>query len=491
MRVVVIGAGPTGIYSAKLLVENKIEVILLDAGRRDSEDLLRVDSYEFNSPSKLIEGVHRLGGGTNHWKGRISIFPRTALESLTSDGLRAWPIEWREIEMAYARVTENLKVIPVTERDLIRVKHVCEKCDSKFGFSLFQFIEPDSFVQLFKRIEEDENLTFRESTFCELIEQAELSSKLRLKCRKRKDGTEEFTYEFIETDFVVVAGGCLQSTTLIYRSFPQETQSMPIGRYLQEHFDGYIGRLHLRRNDYKCLKSLSLSANRSFQEMNFGFGIRTGGHTKLHWHLEITPLARVYTFDPVSNRFNLGKKQLKILFILERLMTGPLFRAARLLNKFLGRETYSLWLKGEEFGNRDSVVYADKGEPTRVIYEHEVSRETRIEMKREVKVFDQHLRKNRLGKIKFSPHVTMLRGVNTGANWHPLGSLRMHASEEKVVNEDATMIFDDRIMCVDSSVFATGAHHNPTAMAVTLADIAVRKLISRIQAVQSYNNFKN
>jgi choline dehydrogenase-like flavoprotein len=491
MRVVVIGAGPTGIYSAKLLVENRIEVILLDAGRRNSEDLLRVDSYEFNSPSKLIEGVHRMGGGTNHWKGRISIFPRTAIESLTEKGLRAWPIEWNEIELAYARVTENLEVTPVTELDLNRAKHVCEKCESKFGLSLFQFIQPDSFVQLFERIEQDKNLTFRESTFCELIEQDQLSSKLRLKCKRRNDVIEDFSYEVIETDFVIVAGGCLQSTTLIYRSFPQETKIMPIGRYLQEHFDGYIGRLHIRRNDYKCLKGLALTEKRSFQEMNFGFGIRTGESTKLHWHLEITPLARVYTFDPVSNRFNLGKKQLKILFVLERLITGPLFRAAILFNKFLGRETYSLWLKGEEFGNMDSMVYADRYEPTKVIYEHKVSRETRIEMKKEVKTFDQHLRKNRLGKIKFSPHVTILGGVNTGANWHPLGSLRMHASEEKVVNDDATMIFDNRIMCVDSSVFATGAHHNPTAMAVTLADIAVRKLLSRIQSIQSSKNIKN
>jgi hypothetical protein len=476
MRIAIIGAGPTGIYSAKLLVENNVEVFLLEAGTRKEEDILSIDSYQFSTPSKLIPGVHKVGGGTNHWKGRISQFPKSALESVSERSLRNWPIDWPELQSAYLRMAEALGITPLLNEEQSENRHNCRSCNAKVGASLFQFIEPDSFIRLFRSIEGMKNFTLKESTFCEYIVRDEISSKLTLKCKTRNSDL----YEMLEVDFVIIAGGCLQSAALVHRSFPCEIQNFPIGRYLQEHFDGYIGRLHIRRGDYKCLKNFALEFDRNLKDRDFGVGIRSAKLTKLHWHLEISPLARVYTFDPILNRFNFKKSTLTFLFNLERLVTRPLFRFTNFLNNFLGRETYSLWLKGEEIPNRDSKVYINENELIKVFYEHKVSKATRKLMFKEIRKFAMELRKNRLGRITFSPHTAVSRGVNTGANWHPLGALRMHASEERVLSSDATLIFDDRILVVDSSAFPTGAHQNPTSMAVSLADIAVRKLLVRI-----------
>jgi len=444
MRVGIVGAGPIGIYAAKFLLSNQLDVVLIEAGSRNSESLLTIHDYKFATSSKMATDIHKVGGGTNKWKGRVSLFPRTSIEATNSSGFKIWPIEWREIETAYSRFATSIGLHPIEYEDSHRRIHICDFCDRELELSTFQFIEPNTFVQMFNQIVNHPRLTFMPETFCKRIVAGTEDSKRRLIFKSRRQGKIE--EGSVEVDYVLVAAGCLQSSALIYRSYPEKREEFPIGKYLQEHFDGYIGRLHVRRKDKNCLENFRLNSDRKILNKEMGVGIRPSRDTFLRWHLELAPLARVYLFDPTANRYSLSPRFLNILFQLERLVSGPLFRISKWLNTLLGRETFSLWLKGEELPFRESRVFVDDRNEEMVFYNHRVSRETRSLMRKEIKAFGNSLKSKRLGKIVLSPSSWFGLGINTGANWHPLGALRMHASEEKVLNADATLVFDNRVM---------------------------------------------
>jgi len=75
MRIGVIGAGPVGIYFSKLCLDMGLEVTLIEAGGFPEESLhLNRSKYIFTSPSAMPTGVHKIGGGSNLWRGRISEF---------------------------------------------------------------------------------------------------------------------------------------------------------------------------------------------------------------------------------------------------------------------------------------------------------------------------------------------------------------------------------------------------------------------------------
>lgn len=473
MRVGIIGAGPTGILAANLLTKQGVEVALVEAGDFDVECLLTLQDYDFQSPSKMIHGVHKVAGGTNGWKGRVSRFPQSAIESKNVLGSRIWPINWNEIKSAYEILAEILHIAPIEDTPLRTELHSCPDCENLFTLSPFQFIDPFTFRKMFRSIESSNLFNPHLRTYCKTIRRT--GEALTLECIKEIAGYP--IPQKLEVDFVFIAAGCLQSTALVKRSFPLDSQEMPVGKFLQEHFDGYIGRLHIRKKDKACLRNFTLDYNRKLKDVEFGVGLSAENHLKLHWHLEISPLARVYTFDPTANRFNLSPKLLKVFFNLERLVSAPLFRVFNFMNTLIGRETFSLWLKGEEFPYAHSQLDIESEDSKKVIYKHLVSRETSKQIWIELNSFKRVIREQKLGKIVFSPYIYLLRKITTGANWHPLGSLRMHASESAVLNHDLSLKIESRVFCIDSSSFPTGAHHNPTAMALTLTIIAVKNLL--------------
>lgn len=475
MKVGIVGAGPTGILASNLLTNSGVKVVLIEAGDFDVESMLTLKDYNFKSPSKIISGVHKVGGGTNGWKGRVSRFPKSAIESKDKAGNRNWPIDWNQIDAAYSFVAKVLNFTPIENRSIREELHCCDMCEESFNLSPFQFLRPDLFRTLFQSMESNLLLEKHLRTYCKRIQASE--NWITIECEKETSGSiVPITFQ---VDILLVAAGCLQSTALIKRSFPVESRLFPIGNYLQEHFDGYIGRLHIRKKDKPCLNNFALDHDRKLRDVEHGVGLSAKNHGELHWHLEISPLARVYTFDPMSNRFNLPPILLKLCFIFERLISAPIFRLVNVLNRLTGKQTFSLWLKGEEFPYEKSKLTIQSEESKGVIYRHRVSRETSRQMWVEINSLRQELDSRHLGKISFSPYINIIRRIITGANWHPLGSIRMHANGPAVLNADLSLKFENRIFCIDSSSFPTGAHHNPTAMSLTLTTLVVHKLLGR------------
>jgi len=150
----------------------------------------------------------------------------------------------------------------------------------------------------------------------------------------------------------------------------------------------------------------------------------------------------------------------------------------KLVNQVIGKETFSLWLKGEELPYEKSNLEIEPRDSKKIIYSHKVSKETSRQIWIEIDYFRKSIQEQNLGRIVFSPYIKLLRRISTGANWHPLGSMRMHASEAAVLNADLSFKFDRRVFCLDSSSFSTGAHHNPTAMSLTLTTLAVTNFLN-------------
>lgn len=421
----------------------------------------------------MTPGVHKPGGGTNYWKGRVSRFPRTALDSVDESGIRIWPIEWKDVERSFDEIENALKISFPEASGRVSAVHSCGIHSNEIRVSPFGFIRPDHFKILLRELIGQENFHFWPGVFCHRIiganEDQQVIEYFREK-RRRK-------LHKLSVDYVFVAAGCLQSTALIQRSFPSESNIYPVGKYLQEHFDGYVGRLVVNKRDRNCLTQMSLNEERKLHGRDFGIGIALNRITSLHYHLEITPLARTYIFDPQINRFNLSGRLIRVLFLLERIFSFPLERATRALHHVLGDKVYSVWLKGEELPNSKSQVSIDQTDPTRVVYNHQTSKETMRLMKQELRRFSSFVNSQNLGRFNFAPHLWIPKFISTGGNWHPMGSLRIHNSQESVVSREFALNWNERIRIIDSSIFPSGAHQNPTSMALCLANIAVRRFL--------------
>ena len=70
------------------------KVTLIDSGNFSEEsNLLTKKNYLFRTPSSIPDGVHRIGGGSTQWAGRISEF-------LVED-FRDWPLKKSDLETHY------------------------------------------------------------------------------------------------------------------------------------------------------------------------------------------------------------------------------------------------------------------------------------------------------------------------------------------------------------------------------------------------------
>jgi len=464
LDVAIVGAGPTGILAAFKLLESGFKVALIESGDWDSEFILTKRHYEFFTPSKMPDGIHRIGGGSNLWHGRVSKFPEACFRRSDSTGRQVWPMDFSVIERRYKELASIVGFKPIEDDgDSLSRIHTCKNCNSVLRTSLYQFIKPDTFRNLLWLIAQNTRFFLHTNTYVERIE----SHSNEMVVTNCKVDSVEGSRLVIKSRFLILAAGCLQSTALVQRSSPETVENSFIGNYLMEHFDGFVGTLKVKTNNLNCLQKLALDKTRRLSGTEFGFGILAASENRLEWHLEICPYQRTYNFDPVANRFNLPMRLLKVLFFLERCIIFIPNRVHRMYLKARKVEIFSLWLKGEEEPYYLSKVKSGQG--ANLVYRHEISPSTIRIMKSQLRDFAKTISKTNLGKIRFSLHFQIPKFLNTGGNFHPMGTMRMHVNEWSAVNPDSSLSGFTNVYCVDSSVFPSGAHQNPTAMALTLA----------------------
>lgn len=480
-----IGAGPVGIFLSHLLVSKGHRVVLYEAGDRDAETTnLNLDNYVFKTKSKIPSGVHRVGGASNLWKRRVSEFSTQVFNRNDKDGKRIWPLDFEVLEKANEILFTHLGEPGLRDQDY-REKYFNEidrELPGSLDLNLFRFSEENFFIKLLSQLESKENFKLVTKTLVmeiRLPKQSE-SKQNNIELVLAEAGCNEIKSGF-HSD-AVLTGGCLQSTALALKSpdiINRLSSTDIIGKYLMEHFDGYVGTLRLRSKDRQILKKLVLDDNRMIPGKDFGVGVKlpddTNGVTEeVTFHLELVNWRKTYLFDPSLNVFNgLPAGLYKRIFFLERVAKKIPSELRRLWFMLSSTEIYSVWLKGEEipFAKSQIQISRDKDPwDIKLIYNHRVSSETKIRMRKRLQEFSACLKKNNLGKFRIHTYFHFNRLFYTGPNFHPMGSLRMGVDpKNSVICPDFSFHGSPHVFAVNSGIFPNGSNHNPTAMVLALS----------------------
>jgi hypothetical protein len=281
---------------------------------------------------------------------------------------------------------------------------------------------------------------------------------------------------------VVLTGGCLQSTALAMKSIDIMTK-LPapdlIGKFLMEHFDGYVGTLRIKHKNVKTLTKLILDEDRKIPAHEFGVGLTIPNKSSevypaIDFHLEFVKWRKTYLFDPNLNVFNgLPPRAYRALFFMERVFKKVPSELRSLWFKASSTEIYSVWLKGEEIPFATSRLHISKGDnkkDTKLIYNHRVSKETKILMRQRLMELSKYLKSSNLGEFRIHSYFRFNSVFYTGPNFHPMGSLRMGLDpKNSIVGPDFAFHGSSHVFAVNSGIFPNGSNHNPTALILALS----------------------
>ena len=116
----VIGAGPVGIYLSAKLLAGGHQVTLIESGYVKSEsEILNKDNYIQKSPTAIPNGVHKVGGGSNLWHGRIGEFIQTDFIEIPGMREEKWPFTLSELRPFYDSLSLELDGNSINDSDLI------------------------------------------------------------------------------------------------------------------------------------------------------------------------------------------------------------------------------------------------------------------------------------------------------------------------------------------------------------------------------------
>jgi choline dehydrogenase-like flavoprotein len=480
-----VGAGPVGIFLSFLLIEKGHKVTLYEAGGRESESTnLNLSNYVFKTKSKIPSGVHRVGGASNLWKRRVSEFSSEAFNRVDEKGNRVWPIDFDDLRKAYAYLFTLLDREGLGDQEYM--KKYCNQLSSDmpliFGLNLFRFCDEGFFKSLLAKLESSENFSLVIDSLVVEIRQKDVINKdgNGIELILAKSGSPELENTF-HSD-VVLTGGCLQSTALAMKSIDILTR-LPapdlVGKFLMEHFDGYVGTLRIRKKNIKTLRKFILDEDRRTPTHAFGVGLTIPSKSSevypaIDFHLEFVKWRKTYLFDPNLNVFNrLPPRAYRALFLLERVFKKVPSELRSLWFKASSTEIYSVWLKGEEIPFANSSLQISQGGHERdkkLIYNHRVSKETKILMRQRLSELSNYVKVNNLGKFRVHSYFRFNSVFYTGPNFHPMGTLRMGFDpKNSIVGPDFAFHGSSHVFAINSGIFPNGSNHNPTALVLALS----------------------
>jgi hypothetical protein len=248
-----------------------------------------------------------------------------------------------------------------------------------------------------------------------------------------------------------------------------------------EHFDGYVGTVRIKPKNQITLRKLILDEDRKIPGSAFGVGLTIPNRSskipkEIDFHLEFVKWRKTYLFDPNLNVFNgLPPRIYKALFFLERVVKKVPSELRKFWFKASSTEIYSVWLKGEEIPFASSQLQISKENSKRdvkLIYNHKVSKETKILLRQRLVELSNSLQSNNLGKFRIHSYFRLNSLFYTGPNFHPMGSLRMGLDpKNSIVGSDFSFHGSSHVFAVNSGIFPNGSNHNPTAMVLALSII--------------------
>ena len=484
MRVAVIGAGPVGIFFTKMCLDIGHDVTLIDSGNFHHEsELLNKKNYIFESPSLMPDGVHKIGGGSTLWRGRISEFQEDDFKVSSGTKSANWPFDKNELKDHYSKLYKLFEAGDYTDAEFLAefFSEQLEFLPEYFQMRIFRYCEPNYFVDLFTEINNHPNLKILAGHLCAKVSKQNSGETLQVELLPKNWNLESYTF-----DSVVIACGTLQSTALLQRSttlFNGETPEI-LGKYLMEHIEGYVGKVwSFNKKEKNFLSAISLNEeNRSIEKFH-GAGVALSlknlnidEKRKINLHFELRPPMALFYFSKFLVKFKNRHLALTVLLnialFLERSISFMLRKLRRIVFSALQIKLYSVYFKSEEIQFKDSQTFLPDQDENFLTYSHKISELTWELISNEFKEFEKRFNQAFKARIKFSRHAHSIAKLKLsfGSNWHPMGTTRMGSTpRDSIVDRDLALHQTPNCYVLSASVFPTGSNSNPTFTALALA----------------------
>ena len=477
-RIAIIGGGPTGICTSRSLVLSGFEIDLIEAGGVDSESMeLSTNDYIFETRSLIPNGVHRLGGGSNYWIGRIGEFLPLDFEAMPGLRNESFPISYDDLQPYYLQAFEMLTEEGKLDSDLVlaELNRLRISAPGNLEFRIIRYANKNFFRATLNLLNSNPNFRLLLNQKCLSIKRVISAGGFESYLCNFVSNGKEFQKEY---DVVVLCCGAMQSPALLLNSpdLLSVGNSRLVGAFLMEHFDGFAGEIYWNKKTHsKILKRISLNRNRETKGSNgIGLGIKISELLRrelasINLHLEVIPKQRLYFFDPEKNfrRVNM----FKVPYLGERIIRKIYSELSKMVLLLFGKAVYSVWVKAEILPTIDSRIAISKLDGDyKTHYGHKVSEKSRQEFVRALEILQRELSLSKVGEFIIKPSI--LNGsdqILEGVNWHPMGTLRMGIdSGSSVCDSNLKLHGSANVYIADASVFPAGSNANPTFTALAL-----------------------
>jgi len=483
MRIGVIGAGPVGIYFSKLCLEKGHKVTLVEVGGLDQESpRLNRQTYFFQSPSLMPSGVHRVGGGSRLWRGRISEFTTDDFHKQFKNLDCSWPFEKTELDWHYANLYSFLNAGAISDSEVIAEfkNKFAYSLPSNFAMRSFRYCDPSVFLNLFERIASNQSLELLENHLAHSLSFDKLKKN---PCVLLLDEYGNKTSR--EFDKIVIAGGTLQSTALLMRSRKvlPESSTKTLGNYLTEHIEGFIGTISVKRKEEKIFfGAIGLNGHNRSSNEYYGRGLAISLSSInltniLNVQYEFREQIPIFSWVTGISRWRLHflgakPKISKILIFVEKVLSYIALRAQRVFLRMLGVAKYGIYIKSEEVPFQESKIEIDNIDDTKIHYMHKISEETYDLLMSNIINFQEEFKKFCDARIFINKQILNKESFKDsfGPNWHPMGSAKMGVSpSSSVCGSDLQIHGLEGTFLLSAAAFPSGSNSNPTFTALALA----------------------
>ena len=482
MNIAIVGAGPVGIYFAKLCIEKGHKVTLIESGNLNEESSqLNRKKYIFLSPSAIPEGVHKIGGGSTQWRGRISEFLAEDFRKTYSGQEFNWPFDKIELDQHYKELYRFLNVGEFSDSEMVDkyFNNESKKIPSELTLRIFRFCKADSFISLYNSIKNHPNLEILDNHFCNKINNSAIDDVLSLELMP--ESSKLILRNF---DKIAITCGTLQSTALLERSKEvfKKSENLVLGKYLIEHLEGYIGTVKVKNSNEKSLfKKLSLNEDNIAINDYDGIGValslrNTSFIDQLNVQYEFRkPMPKPFFFAKIKNGYIYSKVPtlIRTLLITERITKYVFRRFKHIIDALLRVNRYSIYIKSEEVPFIKSTLRLDSNSGNELVYSHKVSSKTFELLRENITNFQNSFNNAFNADLKLYREIQDPSSFQNffGPNWHPMGTAKMGLeSSNSICDSNLKVHGIDNLYLISGAVFPTGSNTNPTFTVLALAN---------------------
>jgi hypothetical protein len=482
MNIAIVGAGPVGIYFAKLCIDKGYKVTLIESGNLNEESShLSRKKYIFLSPSAIPEGVHKIGGGSTQWRGRISEFLPEDFYKTYSKQKFNWPFDKTELDRHYKKLYKFLNVGELSDSEILNkyFSNESRKIPSGLTLRIFRFCKADSFISLYNSIKSHPNLEILDNHFCNKINHSATDNILSLELIH--ESSKSILRNF---DKIAIACGTLQSTALLERSKEvfKKSENLVLGKYLTEHIEGYIGTVKVKNSNEKSLfKRLSLNENNvainEYDGIGVAFSLRNISYIdQLNVQYEFRKLMpKPFFFAKVKNSHIYSKAPtlIRTLLITERIIKYVFRIFKHKFDTLLRINRYSIYIKSEEVPFVNSTLRLDSNSGNELVYSHKVSSKTFELLRENISNFQKSFNNAFDASFKLYREIQDSSSFQNsfGPNWHPMGTAKMGLESSNSICDSNLQVHGiDNLYLISGAVFPTGSNTNPTFTVLALAN---------------------